>query len=80
MPYADIRGVRLHMKIWGTGGLFFYCPERWEPDGRISLHNWKPSPGAVSGLLPLTHAAMVNPVRPRASLRPTFINKTRPIS
>ena len=68
------------MKIVGMGRPSSYCPERWEPDDRISLHNWKRSPSTVSVSLRLTRAATANPVRPHVSFRSISISRTPRIS
>ena len=68
------------MKILGMDRPSSYYPERWEPDNRISLHNWKPSPSAASVSLRLIRAATANPVRPHVSFRSISISRTPRIS
>ena len=41
MPYADIRGVRLHYEDLGDGPPLLLLPGALEPGSRISRHSWK---------------------------------------
>ena len=51
MPYADIRGVKLHYEDVGKGPPLLLLPdrgrERWGPDDRISRRNCRHSPSAA---------------------------------